>query len=111
MTDTNINCRHKQLIKKENEKIDFCKKCGCFLIIKYSKVKEVESFAILPKKMITSLDIPPTDTVKSIKRHLESSSLQNFKDIPVEYLSVRKSLIDMLKEYIVEYNFSTRSYF
>lgn len=111
MSETNLNCRHKQLIKKDNEKIDFCKKCGCFLIIKHSKVKEVESFAILPKKMITSLDISPQDTVKRIKLHLEKSSLQNFKQMPQEYINVRKALIDLLKEYIVEYNFSTRSYF
>lgn len=112
MTDTNINCRHKQLIKKDKEKVDFCKKCGCFLIIKYSKVKEVESFAILPKKMITSLDIPPPETIKRIKTHLEKSCLsKHYKSLPPEYLQIRKALIDLLKEYIVEYNFSTRSYF
>lgn len=112
MTDTNINCKHKQLIKKDDQKIDFCKKCGCFLVIKYSKVKEVESFSILPKKMITSLDIPPHETMLKIRANVKKNNLANeFGNIPEEYFAIRKSLIDLLKDYIVEYNFSTRSYF
>lgn len=115
MNDLNINCKHKQLLKKES-KFDFCKKCGCFLIISYNnKVKEIQSFSILPKKIITSQDIPPNETMNSINKNLEMYSLRNFfnstDDIPEKYRETRKVYIDMLKEYIVEYQFSTRSFF
>lgn len=113
MTEMNINCKHKQVVKKEKEKIDFCKKCGCFIIIKYSdKHKEVESYSILPKKMITPLDISPYDTVENIIKQAKDAELSsNFNNIPEEYYNIRKTLIELLKEYIIDFNFTTRSYF
>lgn len=113
MTDTNIYCKHKQVVRNEKEKIDFCKRCGCFLIIKYSaKHKEVESYTVLPKKMITSLDISPYDTMGELKQKIIDASLAKYyPNLPDEYVQLRKSLIDMLKDYIVEHSFCTRSYF
>ncbi len=113
MSDMNINCKHKQVIKNEKEKIDFCKKCGCFLVIKYvEKTKEVDSYSVLYKKMITSLDIPPYDTYSRVKDSVFKFNLsKEYSNLPEEYQEQRKFLIDLLKEYIVEYNFSTRSFF
>ena len=113
MSDLNINCKHKQVIKSHKEKIDFCHKCGCFITIKYTdKVKEVESYSILHKKTITSLDISPYDTMANIKKSVKDANLaKDLKNMPEDYLDQRKYLIEMLKEYIVEYNFATRSYF
>lgn len=113
MSDTNINCKHKQLIKSEKESIDFCKKCGCFLIIKYSKsLKEVESFAVLYKKLMNALDISPYDSFSKIVKQNENSDLSKFySKIPEEYFQIRKSMTDLLKDYVVEHNFGTRSFF
>ncbi len=113
MSDMNINCKHKQVIRNPNEKVDFCKKCGCFIIIKYlEKHKEVDSYSILPKKMITPLDVSPYDTVKNILSQNNSADLSSyFSKIPEEYFTLRKNLLTLLKDYIIEYNFSTRSYF
>ena len=120
MTDTNINCKHKELNKlkfnttnTDVTKTNFCKKCGCILIINYTeKAKTVESFSLIPKKLITSLDINPYETFERINLHLLSSSLASKAEaLPKEYLKVRHNLIELLKEYILEYNFSTRSYF
>lgn len=113
MSDTNIYCKHKQVVRNEKEKIDFCKRCGCFLIIKYSnKQKEVESYSVLPKKMITSLDISPYDTMEELKKKVVDADIsKHFAKLPEEYTQLRKSLIDMLKDYIVEHSFCTRSYF
>lgn len=113
MSDTNIYCKHKQVVRNEKEKIDFCKRCGCFLIIKYSpKQKEVESYTVLPKKMITSLDISPYDTIERLKSGIKDADLSKFySKVPEEYFESRKYLIDLLKEYIIEHNFGTRSYF
>lgn len=109
----NITCKHKQIIKNDKEKIDFCRKCGCFIVIKYSdKQKEVESYSILPKKMITPLEISPYDSIDVIiKETKESELVSYFNNIPDEYYHIRKNLIDLLKDYIVEYSFNTRSYF
>lgn len=109
----NLTCKHKQIVRNPKEKIDFCKKCGCFIVIKYSdKHKEVDSYSILPRKMITPLDISPYDTIKNIIRQTSEADLSNdFKNLPEEYITLRKSLISLLKDYIVEYSFSTRSYF
>lgn len=113
MSDTNIHCKHKQLIKNEKESIDFCKRCGCFLIIKQSKAqKEVEAFSVLYRKLITSLDISPYDTFTKVFKQCESADLSKFySKLPEDYFQTRKSLVDLLKEYIVEHNFGTRSYF
>ena len=113
MSDMNVNCKHKQVIKNPNEKIDFCRKCGCFLVIKYhEKSKEVEAYSILHRKMITSLDISPYETVNNIRLSVNSYNLsKNYDSLPKEYHTLRKTLLDYLKDYIVEYNFSSRSYF
>lgn len=113
MSDMNIHCKHKQIVRNEKEKIDFCRKCGCFIVIKYSaKHKEVESYSILPRKMITSLDISPYDTIQNVIKQAKEAELSKFySKLPEEYFSIRKSLIELLKDYIVEYSFSTRSFF
>jgi len=109
----NISCKHKQIIKNDKENIDFCRKCGCFIVIKYSeKQKEVEAYSILPKKMITPLDISPYDSIDIIIKETKESELSSYyNNIPDEYFHIRKNLIDLLKDYIVEYSFNTRSYF
>ena len=113
MSDTNINCKHKQLICNDKESVDFCKKCGCFLIVKTNnKIKEIDSFTVLPKKIITSLDISPYDTILKMKDQMKDNDLsQLYSTIPEEYHQMRKALVEMLKDYIIEYGFSTRSYF
>ena len=113
MSDMNVNCKHKQVVKNVNEKIDFCRKCGCFLVIKYNeKSKEVEAYSILHRKMVTSLDISPFDTFHNISLSVNSNNFSKYYDnLPKEYHSLRKTLLDYLKDYIVEYNFSSRSYF
>ena len=114
MNDTNINCRHKQLIRDNTIEINFCKNCGCFLILKYgsSQQKEVESFSVIPNKMITPLDVSPFETFTYIHRNLKKANLdKDYEKLPKEYLNIRKILINLLKDYIIEYNFSTRSYF
>lgn len=113
MNDTNLYCKHRQVVRNEKEKVDFCKKCGCFLIIKYSpNQKEVESYAILPKKNITPLDISPYDTIQNVLKGVKDYSLSKYyQKIPEEYFERRRFLTDLLKEYIIEHNFGTRSYF
>lgn len=113
MLDTNINCKHRQVIKKDQGKIDFCKRCGCFLIIKYSqKQKEVESYSLIPKKMITSLDINPHDLIAEVSKKIKEESLAKYyPKLPEDYIKNRKSLISMLKDYIIEHSFCNRSYF
>lgn len=112
MTDTNINCKH-ILLNKTKNKTDFCKRCGCFLKLQYSdKNKVIESFSVIPKKLITSLDINPYETFERINLHIEKSNLVNyFSKLPQDYITIRRDLIELLKDYILEYNFSTRSYF
>lgn len=113
-SSTNINCRHRQLINKEKEgkSLDFCKKCGCFLSIKYGKQKEVISFTIVPKRMITPLEISPYDTVPKLIKESQGADLSTyFLNISNDYLQMRKILVNQLKEYIVQYKYSSRSYF
>lgn len=113
MSDTNLHCKHRQLIKCEKETTDFCKKCGCFLIVRYSKhYKEIESFSVLPGKIVSALDIRPYDTFDQIFKQIEANDLRKFLvKIPEDYIQVRKSLIELLNDYIIENNFGTRSYF
>lgn len=111
-SSTNINCRHRQLINKESKTIDFCKKCSCFLSIKYGKQKEVVSFSIVPKRMITPSETSPYESILKLIKESQNSNLScYFKSIPNDYLQMRKHLITYLKDYIVLYKYSSRSYF
>lgn len=110
---TNISCKHRQLVKSiVNTERDFCRKCGCILVIKNGKYKEVESFSILLRKFISPLETFPQDTIRLMKAELEKSSLSKyFSKIPESYVEKRKELIEMLKDYFFEYKFSSRGYF
>ena len=62
--------------------------------------------------MITSLDISPYDTLSKMRSQVKDSDLSQFySNIPEEYHQLRKSLVELLKEYIIDFGFSTRSYF
>lgn len=114
MTDLNLNCKHKQLIKNnKSEKMNFCKKCGCILLINFKeqeKIKEVQSYSITNTKNIKSLDISPIDTIDRINISLnyEKTRKRLYNKV---FLSQRTDMISSLKSYINENNFSSRSFF
>lgn len=114
MTDNNLICKHSQQIKCEIESMSFCSKCGCILVKRYKKDKsrDTDSFAVIPSKMMGPLDISPYDSIKSVIRQVELTDLSSgFEKFPDEYHLTRKRLISMLKSYIIEHNFNTRSFF
>jgi hypothetical protein len=59
--------------------------------------------------MCTGLDIAPQDTMKEIRKELNQIYFKNSS--PEEYTNTRASLIDLVKDYIIEYSYSTRTYF
>lgn len=114
MADTNLSCKHNQLISSEVEVINFCSKCGCILVkrFKKDKTRDTDAFTVIPSKMMVTLNISPLDCFKSITNQVEQTDLSiNFERFSEEYQITRKRLISMLKGYIIEHNFNNRSYF
>lgn len=110
MGDTNIKCEHKPFLNKD-ESIDFCGRCGCILVVKQvNSLKEIESFSVHHKKVIFPPEVSPQNTFAIFYNYIESAFQHDrFSKLSEEYFDLRKTLIELLKDYIIKYQYSVRS--
>lgn len=106
MSYTNLNCEHTQLFKTN---IDFCKNCSCILIVQNETILD---HSLIDKQHINKIDYSPIDSFKIIfNSQKDFSKIMNSSNLSEEYSNRRPYLINLLREYYVEYKYSDKCFF